>query len=483
MDIHELNTFSGTPGSGDYLATDNGNDTSKIPITDITGPLNARINNIIAGGDAPSEAEIVDARLGADGVTYPSLGDAIRGQVSDLKSDLALVELTNWQNNKGITTLVNEGATVNLTPIDINYFECQVVDCVARDVFIINGESRYSQTLWAFVDSDSKLISRASESAEGVDLFLIAPNNANKLIINRWVGIGKEPCYSFVNASNILKYCEERYELLCPYKGTLNDFNDAEQGVYTVSPTTLNIPNTFQGYGWLLVRIVGGNKFATLIRERGMPLEFAYNEWSRIFKTRKFACIGDSWTEINATSSINWTKMLEADGANVVNLGIGGTGFARAGAENRYIDRIASIPSDVTDIVVCASLNDMSAGVPIGTPTDTGTGSVLGYVNDFFDSLLASFSGKIIHCITTGPWKVYHRGIERSDTYIDGVETICKAKGIPFVSCYDTTNLRPWIATNLEIFYYDDSHVNNVGQNVIYNTFRAFFMKNENVHY
>ena len=92
MEIHELNTFSGTPGSGDYLATDNGNDTSKIPITDITGPLNARIDNIIAGGDAPSEAEIVDARLGADGVTYPSLGDAIRGQVSDLKSEIKKYE-------------------------------------------------------------------------------------------------------------------------------------------------------------------------------------------------------------------------------------------------------------------------------------------------------------------------------------------------------------------------------------------------------
>lgn len=87
MEIHELNTFSGTPGAGDFLATDNGTDTAKIAIKTITDPLNARIDNLIAGGDAPSEAEIVDARLGADGVTYPSLGDAIRDQVSDLKSE------------------------------------------------------------------------------------------------------------------------------------------------------------------------------------------------------------------------------------------------------------------------------------------------------------------------------------------------------------------------------------------------------------
>lgn len=31
MQIHELNTFSGTPGSGDYLAIDNGTETMKIP--------------------------------------------------------------------------------------------------------------------------------------------------------------------------------------------------------------------------------------------------------------------------------------------------------------------------------------------------------------------------------------------------------------------------------------------------------------------
>lgn len=86
MEIHELNTFSGTLGSGDFFATDNGNDTSKVSAQDLFAPLNARIDNIIAG-PAPSAEEVVDARIGADGVTYSSLGDAVRGQVTDLKSD------------------------------------------------------------------------------------------------------------------------------------------------------------------------------------------------------------------------------------------------------------------------------------------------------------------------------------------------------------------------------------------------------------
>lgn len=94
MEIHELNTFTGTLGAGDFFATDNGSDTSKISAEDMFGPLNARIDNIIAG-PAPSAEEVVDARVGANGVTYSSLGDSIRGQanwlngeIDDLQNDL-----------------------------------------------------------------------------------------------------------------------------------------------------------------------------------------------------------------------------------------------------------------------------------------------------------------------------------------------------------------------------------------------------------
>lgn len=98
MQIHELNNYSGSIGDA-YLAADNGSDTGKMKTTALTDPLNARIDNIIAG-PAPSAAEIVDARLGADEVTYPSLGAAIRDQVTDLKGDLVetnsdLINLSN----------------------------------------------------------------------------------------------------------------------------------------------------------------------------------------------------------------------------------------------------------------------------------------------------------------------------------------------------------------------------------------------------
>lgn len=88
MQIHELNNFAGALGSGAYLPIDDGTDTGKISSQGLLAATEARIDNIIAG-PAPSAEEIVDARLGADGVTYPSLGDAIRDQFTDVKSALS----------------------------------------------------------------------------------------------------------------------------------------------------------------------------------------------------------------------------------------------------------------------------------------------------------------------------------------------------------------------------------------------------------
>lgn len=50
--------------------------------------LQTQIDQIISPGGAPSEAEITNARIGADGTVYTTLGEAIRTQVEDIEETI-----------------------------------------------------------------------------------------------------------------------------------------------------------------------------------------------------------------------------------------------------------------------------------------------------------------------------------------------------------------------------------------------------------
>lgn len=56
--------------------------------------LEARMDafSSLAEGSTTGDAELIDIRVGADGVTYANAGTAVRTQVTDLKSDLSVIE-------------------------------------------------------------------------------------------------------------------------------------------------------------------------------------------------------------------------------------------------------------------------------------------------------------------------------------------------------------------------------------------------------
>lgn len=184
MQIHELNNFSGTLGSGAYLAVDDGNDTGKLSTQQLLAATEARIDNIIAG-PAPSAEEIVDARLGADGVTYPSLGDAIRDQFTDLKSELS--NITGGERI-AVTTgyyINTSGSTVDIdNPTQSSGFSYAIEDCTEGDAFTINGTGGSGPRLWCFIDSSGNALTKSNASETLQNGTIIAPANASKLVIN-----------------------------------------------------------------------------------------------------------------------------------------------------------------------------------------------------------------------------------------------------------------------------------------------------------
>lgn len=72
-------------------------DSQSTKINDITSTQNSKIAILesrmstftsLKEGSTTGDAELIDARIGADGTTYPSAGDAMRGQIEQLKEDL-----------------------------------------------------------------------------------------------------------------------------------------------------------------------------------------------------------------------------------------------------------------------------------------------------------------------------------------------------------------------------------------------------------
>lgn len=53
----------------------------------------------LSEGSTTGDAELKDIRVGANGITYPNAGDAVRGQYSQLKEDLVNLTFNNLSNN------------------------------------------------------------------------------------------------------------------------------------------------------------------------------------------------------------------------------------------------------------------------------------------------------------------------------------------------------------------------------------------------
>ena len=144
MQIHELNNFTGTLGSGAYLAVDDGNDTGKLSTQQLLAATEARIDNIIAG-PAPSAQEVTDARRGADGVTYSSLGTSIRSQVTDLKSDLSgLDTYLKYPKHKVIPQASVSGSGVVYSDESYDMYAQEITMSDNIDITITSGSFVYA---------------------------------------------------------------------------------------------------------------------------------------------------------------------------------------------------------------------------------------------------------------------------------------------------------------------------------------------------
>ena len=151
--------------------------------------INARIDNIIQlePGSTTGDAELQDIRVAANGETFETAGDSVRGQLELVNTTFDYVGVNGgfgFVKGKYISTSGAIGSVVDLTPstnVNLNY---SIIDCKDRDVFFVTGTGAGGARLFAFIDEDNKLLYQAPANAAWTNQKVIAPYGSRKAIVN-----------------------------------------------------------------------------------------------------------------------------------------------------------------------------------------------------------------------------------------------------------------------------------------------------------
>lgn len=186
--------------------------------------LQSQIDQIIApSGEAPSAAEVQNARIDADGVTYDTLGKAIRTQYNELSKDINEIN-----NNKNYTVVpnVSDSYYINSNDGSYNHIGGGSIYWATEDYIRIPKEFGYDHVILdtaftsgvagiAFYDANYEYISGSQAAYVAIPsnaIFLRYTTNDLNYDIRKIVFIKEnEPRFNFVDTYEGLKNVHDKY--------------------------------------------------------------------------------------------------------------------------------------------------------------------------------------------------------------------------------------------------------------------------------
>ena len=455
-----LDTTSGNPISNSAVATKTASIDASIASTNANlATQTARIDGIIAlpDGSTTADAELVDIRIGADGKTYASAGDAVRGQVEDLESE----------TNAVFNTLIRELA----------YLSGQFYHTANGSV--ISGTS-YTGSHKYYGDDVFSILNFELPNANDIILFwnngtyvgyflnnkyyVPAGSEVASLTYDEWAIDKKQNSSAVFYLKNIDKAFTEINALYNITQPLIEDFEWTSGSFYNLSTGNISINSMY----WHTNKIKG-NQFAfnnnslffshvnnfisfwnngtyvgyflnnKYYNPSGTQVSsITYDEWAgnyyanssdtthnnikpnsiearleklentpsrfAFLSSKSIGFMGDSITYgIGASdrTSTSYVALMNNEFGTVINYGVSGTLIAdEAGYSNAMVNRYSSMSDDLDIIVIYGGTNDWYYGTGWGTPDSTDTTTFLGALNVLMSGLVEKYCGKEIFFVT-----------------------------------------------------------------------------------
>ena len=192
---------------------------------------------------------------------------------------------------------------------------------------------------------------------------------------------------------------------------------------------------------------------------------------------KKWVALGDSLTEKNSAAISNYTDFISwLNCMEIVNMGVGGTGYMRGyDSSIAFYQRAANIPScDI--ITIFGSGNDLLYYSSLGDVTDTTTSTICGCMNETLDVIFANHPTTPLLVIAPTPWKDNTPDLTVGMAlYCEKLSEICSRRGIAYLDLFHHSGLRPNDPNQRDLVFFDGSldghgayvHPNKLGHQII----------------
>lgn len=211
------------------------------------------------------------------------------------------------------------------------------------------------------------------------------------------------------------------------------------------------------------------------------------------FSGKKWVVVGDSLTEENSTTTKHYFDYVAEDtGIEIINMGVGGTGYMRGKSNSQaFYQRISSIDTDADVVTIFGSFNDLnypalgfdSMEEALGNYDDDTDATISGCINLTVANLQTAIPLVRLGIVAPCPWASTRPFQNQALMYVDRLKKIAEFHSIPFLDLWRESNLRPWDADFRALAYTKDTgqdgnpvgtHPDETGHAILAPKFEAF---------